>query len=258
MVCFSRVLRLSATLALCAWLGTTGPATSADLGPGPQTQLVEPVAPPNQWQFSFTPYGWATSINGSATARGHTVDIDESFIEIVEKSRNSLMALMGYFEARKGPFALFTDVVWADRVFDGQRSFDVNRDVSGNPFARLPDFNVTIKGNLDIKGNAQVDYQSLIIQSGAAYEVAKWGTSPASYTALDVLGGARYWNQELDISLKVAGTLTADVRADFKRLGLSVAAPSKALRGDCHRPLWRPRMGRSVRGRTYPASDCPR
>ena len=24
------------------------------------------------------------------------------------------MALMGYFEARKGPFALFTDVVWAD------------------------------------------------------------------------------------------------------------------------------------------------
>jgi hypothetical protein len=39
---------------------------------------------------------------------------------------------------------------------------------------------------------------------------------------LDVLGGARYWNQELDISLRVAGTLTADVQADFKRLGLSV------------------------------------
>ena len=152
-----------------------GPATSADLGPGPQTQFVEPVAPPNQWQFSFTPYGWATSINGSATARGHTVDIDESFIEIVEKS-DSLMALMGYFEARKGPFALFTDVVWADLTFDGQRRFDINRTVSGNPFARLPDFNVTIKGNLDIKANAQVDYRSTIVQSGAAYEVAKWGS----------------------------------------------------------------------------------
>ena len=56
----------------------------------------------------------------------------------------------------------------------------------------------------------------------AAYEVAKWGSGPTSYTALDVLGGARYWNQELDISLRVAGTLTADVQADFKRLGLSV------------------------------------
>ena len=111
------------------------------------------------------------------------------------------MALMGYFEARKGPFALFTDVVWADP--DGHRSSDINRNVSGNPFARLPDFNVTIKGNLDIKANAQVDYQSTIIQSGAAYEVAKWGSSPASYTALDVLGGARYSNQELDISLPI-------------------------------------------------------
>jgi hypothetical protein len=148
-----------ATLALCGWLGESIPAMSADLGPGPQTRLVEPVPPPNQWQFSFTPYGWATSINGSATARGHTVDIDESFIEIVEKS-DSLMALMGYFEARKGPFALFTDVVWADLTFDGHRSSDINRNVSGNPFARLPDFNVTIKGNLDIKANAQVDYQS--------------------------------------------------------------------------------------------------
>jgi hypothetical protein len=94
--------------------------------------------------------------------------------------------------------------------------------VSGNPFARLPDFNATIKGNLNIRANAQVDYQSLIVQSGAAYEVAKWGSGPTSYTALDVLGGARYWNEELDISMRVAGTLTADVQADFKRLGLSV------------------------------------
>jgi hypothetical protein len=131
--------------------------------------------------------------------RGQTVDIDESFIEIVEKS-DSLMALMGYFEARKGPFALFTDVVWADLTFDGNRRFDLNRNISGNPFARLPDFNVTIKGNLDIKANAQVDYQSTIVQSGAAYEVAKWGSSPASYTALDVLGtllepGTRYLSE---------------------------------------------------------------
>jgi hypothetical protein len=153
MVHVSRGFPFSTTLALCGWLGASVPATGADLGPGPQTQLVEPVPPPSQWQFSFTPYGWATSINGSATARGHTVDIDESFIEIVEKS-DSLMALMGYFEARKGPFALFTDVVWADLTFDGQRRFDVNRNVSGNPFARLPDFNVTIKGNLDIRANA--------------------------------------------------------------------------------------------------------
>ena len=83
MVWFGRGLPLSAALAFCGWLGESIPATSADLGPRPQTQLVEPFAPPNQWQFSFTPYGWMTSVNGNATARGHTVEIDESFFEIV-------------------------------------------------------------------------------------------------------------------------------------------------------------------------------
>ena len=105
MVSFKRSIVIP--LAFCGWLVAIDAATSADLGPGAPAEPF--VAPPNQWQFSFTPYGWATSINGSATARGHSVDIDESFIEIVEKS-DSLMALMGYFEARKGPFALFTDV----------------------------------------------------------------------------------------------------------------------------------------------------
>ena len=59
---------LLASLALCVWLGTLDQATSADLGPQPRAALVEPAPPPSQWQFSFTPYGWATSINGSATA----------------------------------------------------------------------------------------------------------------------------------------------------------------------------------------------
>ena len=163
-----------------------------------------------------------TSVNGNATARGHTVDIDASFFDDCGEEQLA-HGLDGLFRGAEGPdLHLFTDVVWEDLTFDGERRFDVNRTVSGNPFARLADFNVTIKGNLDIKGNAQVDYQSTIVQSGAAYEVAKWGSGPTSYTALDVLGGARYWNQEVDISLRVAGTLTADVQADFKRLGLSV------------------------------------
>lgn len=133
-----------------------------------------------------------TSVNGNATARGHTVDIDASFFDIVEKS-DSIMALMGYFEARKGRFGFFTDVVWEDL------SFDVHRDVSRNPFARFPNVNVAIKGN------AQLDYQSTIIQSGIAYELARWPGGVGSYTALDVMGSVRYWNQEVDISLKLTG-----------------------------------------------------
>jgi hypothetical protein len=128
-------------------------------------------------------------------------------------------ALMGYFEARKGRWGFFTDAVWADLGFPGHLDYDINRSASGNPFARLPDFKATIRGNLKINGNAQLDYQEAIVQSGVFYEVAKWGDA-SSYTALDVMGSARYWSQDVDLSLRVRGTLTADVQADFRRVGL--------------------------------------
>ncbi len=204
---------------VCGIFAASSPALSADLGPG--AAYVEP-APVDPWKFSFTPYGWFTSINGNVTARGHTVDVDESFIEIAEKS-DSFAALMGYFEARKGRFGFFTDAVWADLGFPGHVNYDINKSVSGNPFARLRDFKGTVKGNLDISANAQLDYQETIIQSGVAFEIAKWGNgSGPGYTALDVLGSARYWSQDVDLSLKIDGKLTADIEADFKRVGLKL------------------------------------
>jgi hypothetical protein len=182
------------------------------------------------WEFKFIPYGWFVGINGNVTARGHTVDVDESFIDIAEKS-NTFAALMGYFEARKGRFGFFTDAVWADLGFPGHVSYDINRSVSGNPFARLPDFKATIRGNLNITGNVQLDYESTIIQSGVAFEVAKWGSgSGPGFTALDVLGSARYWNQDVDLSLAIDGKLTADIEVDFQRLGLKLKRKVSASR----------------------------
>ena len=37
----------------------------------------QPSTSPNGWQLSFTPYGWAININGNATVRGHTTDIND-------------------------------------------------------------------------------------------------------------------------------------------------------------------------------------
>ena len=187
----------SLPLVLCGLFAATVPAASADLGPLPPEPLAEPAPAPSQWQFSFTPYGWAPSISGNVTARGHTVDFSDSFFQVVEKS-DSLMALMGYFEARKGPLALFTDVVWEDLGFPG--NLQVHRD----PLAHL---------NVTLKAHAQLGYQQTIVQSGVAYEIAKWGDA-ASYTALDVLGSARYWDEQSNLDLNVTGTV------DFQDLGL--------------------------------------
>jgi len=200
-----RVLRGSWTAVAFAF-ATMLAAPGAALAEESQT-----ATPANGWQFSFTPYAWATSVNGSATVRGHKVDINESFIDILEKS-DSLLAWMSYFEARKGPFALFTDVVWEDLGFPGHAHDDFDRSGSFRP-AKLPNVVVSADANLSLKANAQADYQSLIVQSGAAYEVAKW-SSGQSRTALDVLAGARYWNQNFDVDAHLQGNLKVKLAAD--------------------------------------------
>jgi hypothetical protein len=182
-------------------------AASADLGQG--APLVEPSAPPSGWEFSFTGYGWLTGVNGSATARGNSVDFDESFIDLVEKS-DSIMALMGFVEARNGRVALFTDVVWQDLSFNAHPTIDVSKRAAGRPFEKFPNVNVAVQANLDVNARASMDYQATIIQSGAGYEVAKWSGN-GSTTAFDVLAGARYWNEETNLSLNVSGNLTADI-----------------------------------------------
>ena len=80
-----------ALLFVGAVMAIATPAAAADLGPGayaaPAVQPLPP--PPGKWEFSFTPYGWFSGINGNATARGHTVNVDESFIEILQAAFRS-------------------------------------------------------------------------------------------------------------------------------------------------------------------------
>jgi len=192
--------RLALSAIFCAFLAASGPALAADLVYGDAE-----TAPASGWQFSFTPYGWAININGDFTAAGNTASVNENFFQIVDKS-DSIAAWMSYFEARNGKFAFFTDLVWYDLGFPG--SFNRSR----SPLARLP------QAVVSVTGRAQLDYEATIIQSGVAYEVARWQNAPGSFTAIDVLGSARYWNLDTSLSLNVTGTLDID----FSRLGLNI------------------------------------
>ena len=46
------------------------------------------------------------------------------------------------------------------------------------------------------------------------------GDAAGGFTAFDLLASARYWNQDAAINLNVRGKLTADIQADFERVGL--------------------------------------
>jgi hypothetical protein len=156
-------------------------------------------------------------VNGSSTVAGQTVDVDASFLDLVEDSE-SILALMGYFEARRGPLAFYTDLVWSSLSFAGERS-------ATGPL-----------GGVNVSADAELDYEQTIIEAGISYEIARfsgdavslkdnWG-SPTSYTAIDVLAGARYWRESLGISLDITGAGPGVLPPGFQASGNRVVARS--------------------------------
>lgn len=176
---------------------------AADVVPIDGNPYASPAVPPSGWQFRVTPYAWAPSVNGDVTVRGQQADIDMSFWDLFDSGSSgaeldSLAALMGYVEARNGPWGIYGDIVWGKFDFSGDAV------KQRNPIANL---------KASARANAGLDYEITMAESGLTYEVARWGATRP--TALDVLGGARYWNQELDLSLAVDGSV------DLGELGLT-------------------------------------
>ena len=107
-----------------------------------------------------------------------------------------------------------------------------------NPIANL---------TLSARANAGLSYETTMAESGLTYEVASWGGARSS-TALDLLGGARYWNQELDLSLGVDGSVDLG-NLGLKRSGSRAVARSGTLE-------WvDPFVGLRVRHQLSPGSE---
>jgi hypothetical protein len=179
--CLSYVLLSLPLVAVTVQAGRAADLTA----PAPAPAVAAPMPP--SWSFRVTPYGWLISLNGTQTVRGRSARVDASFADIVRES-DTLAALMGEFEIRRGPFALFGDLAW---MKVGLERGDVRTR------SRAPGISASIGATLGL------DIEMAILEAGATYEVARSGP-----LAFDVLGGIRYWHQEADLSLAVAGTVT--------------------------------------------------
>jgi hypothetical protein len=194
MVSFSKSVVAGLALAVCGILGARDPALGADLGP----TYAEPAPPLSQWQFSFTPYAWLPWISGDVVVKGRTLDVAVDPAQIIDALNwpDIVPAWFSYAEARRGPLSLFNDIVWAD--LDGSEGF--SRTFRG----RL----ATEQARATFGGDISVDYKLVIVEAGGAYAIWSRGSqgSPGS-TAFDLLAGARYWHQEVDVSADLTATV---------------------------------------------------
>lgn len=128
---------------------------------------------PSGWQFSFAPYLYATGITGRIGARGTTIEIDESFGDVLS---NLNLGLMGTFEARKGKLIFVSDLIWT--------KMSVERDTPGDLFS-----------------SAKLGVNLFIFDPEVGYRVAE-----SRAGSFDVLGGVRIWSVENNLNFRT-GTL---------------------------------------------------
>lgn len=153
--------------------------------------LIAGASAGEPWTVRTTLYGWLTSIGGSVAVNGNEVEIDADFSDTASEM-DSLVALMGYTEARQKPWAIYFDLVYANIGFTGGSS----REASPIP-------GLTISADSE----SGVDLSLLVAELGGLYELSAWETGAGGKTGLDALAGVRYFHTSVDLSYEITGAV---------------------------------------------------
>lgn len=167
------------------------------------------------WSLSFTTYSWLPWMSGQTGVRGRTIDVEATPVDIIKGlDWSSVPVWMSYAELRHGRLAFFNDIVYSKLA--GSAGFERSRQgrvLSGT-----------------VSADVEADFTQTTLEFGTAYEVWSNGLAQtAGHTAFDVLGGVRYWRQQLDVSVDVASSATLDGPLgiiDLTRTGNRVSAAS--------------------------------
>jgi len=170
----------------------SGAARADGYGPAP----VAPIAPgPSGWHFQFTPYAWLPWVDGDAAVKGREFTVHQNPGQLLDSLN---FAWMSYQQARRGAITLFSDVIYTSTS-------------NSDSFLRSRTFSPNVSGT--VGGTLSADLQQWMVEFGGMYETNRWrlgpGPGPAD-TTLDLLVGGRYWHQELNVNLALAGTADID------------------------------------------------
>ena len=126
-----------------------------------------------EWTYSASLYGWFTALDTSVETPLGTVETELSFSDIWDDLN---IALFGALEARRGPWSLIGDLNYADLSSERDTPFGV------------------------LFSGVEVDTRLAVISGSAGYAVVD---TPAA--RVDVTGGFRYYDLDLDTRLVAAG-----------------------------------------------------
>jgi hypothetical protein len=135
-----------------------------------------PSPPPPKWEFSFSPYVWATAFDGTLEAAGHSADVDISFSDVLDALDATFL---GAVEARRSRFSFTSNLIYL-------RMTDSGDQVVGPGVPNAP------PGSFEVR----LATDSLIVELRPAFEVLAlplFGADDERRIALDLGPAARIW-----------------------------------------------------------------
>jgi len=161
---------------------------------------------PDEWKFTLAPYLMLPWMNGTTAVRGHEVEVDVGPSQIF---KNLQFGAMGYFEARKGPWAAGVDAVYMALGTDIARpSANVDFNQGAYTFTGMRRLNdkvdilagvrwSVLQGKLDFKG-------PLLL--GTFEQTRQWVDPIVGLKLKQRLGGRLSFSMEADIGGFGAGS----------------------------------------------------
>lgn len=188
------------------------------LSGSPRGAQAEDVDTGTGWALTFTAYSWLPWLSGETAIRGRELEMSVGPVDVIKAlDWSQIPVWMSAAELRRGPFTILNDIVYSKMA----ESAGFERSFAGR-FAAA-----------NVRADVDVDFEQTVIELGAAYEV--WSSAAAGTpgrAAMEVLGGARYWRQELDVSVDVSSSATLEGPlgiVDLNRSGNRVFAKSGAV-----------------------------
>ena len=128
---------------------------------------ANPKIPDDEWHFTLSPlFLWGMNINGSSTVGPKELPLQIDFDDVLD-NLNAVFTI--HFEMQKGDWTIFAEYQYVDL----DPSFTTPTGV-----------------------NAGIDFKDQMGELGIAYKVATFGKND-----LELLGGARYTRQDLDLKI---------------------------------------------------------
>lgn len=175
------------------------------------------------WKFQLSLYGWFPAISGDSSYPVQTggANIDVSSEDVIDALK---FAFMGNFEARKGKWGVWTDLVYADfgSSKNGTRDFSIGQ-------AQIP---------ADVTANLNLDVKTWIWTLAGLYNLAE----TPDYV-VDGLFGTRYVDLSNDLSWSFNGNIgslpvtgrSGSATADLNNWDAIVGAKGRFMFGDQRR-----------------------